>query len=143
MDESRFLSALKPYYEAFAEHDEDRRMELLVAAMTPDAEIWGPKRVFAGYEQISQKIAGFHQNWPGCRLVLATGLNIFLNSARLGGDIVGPDGAVRARGEALFELAQDGRIQRVIPFWEALPPLPTDWPRSLAAPPREASAGAA
>jgi hypothetical protein len=128
MEASPFLAALKPYYGAFAEHDPARRLALLQAAMTPDAEIWGPKRVFAGYEQISGKIEGFHQNWPGCRLVLATGLNVFLNSARIGGVILGPDGAVRARGEALIELATDGRIQRVIPFWEPLPPLPPDWP---------------
>ena len=134
MDELQFLSALKPYYEAFAEHDESQRMQLLRAAMTPDAEIWGPKRVFAGYEQISEKIDGFHQNWPDCRLVLASGLNIFLNSARLCGAIVGPDGDARARGDALIELAPDGRIQRVIPFWEALPALPASWPRELAAP---------
>jgi hypothetical protein len=134
MGESQFLSSLKPYYEAFAEHDDNRRLQLLRAAMTSDAEIWGPKRVFAGYEQISEKIAGFHQNWPGCRLVLASGLNIFLNSARLCGAIVGPDGEVRARGDALIELAPDGRIRRVIPFWEALPALPASWPRTLAAP---------
>ena len=53
--------------------------------------------MFTGYEQISEKIAGFHRNWPGCRLVLAAGVNIFLNSARIGGVIVGPDDAVRAR----------------------------------------------
>lgn len=134
MDESQFLRALKPYYEAFAEHDREQRLQLLRTAMTPDAEIWGPKRVFAGYDQISEKIDGFHSNWPGCRLLLATGLNIFLNSARIGGVIAGPDGAVRARGHALIELAADGRIQRVIPFWDALPPLPPDWPRHLAAP---------
>jgi hypothetical protein len=134
VDESQFLRALKPYYEAFAEHDRELRLDLLRTAMTPDAEIWGPKRVFAGYEQISEKIDGFHRNWPGCRLLLATGLNIFLNSARIGGVIAGPDGAVRAQGHALIELAADGRIQRVIPFWDALPPLPQDWPRHLAAP---------
>ncbi len=134
MDESQFLNALKPYYEAFAETDQRRRLQFLKAAMTEDAEIWGPKRVFAGHEQISEKIAGFHQNWPGCRLVLATGLNIFLNSARIGGAIVGADGAIRATGDALVELAPDGRIQRVIPFWDALPPIPTAWPRALAAP---------
>jgi hypothetical protein len=132
MDESQFLAALKPYYQAFAEHDHAIRLQLLQAAMTPDAEIWGPKRVFAGHGQISEKIDGFHRNWPGCRLVLGTGLNIFLNSARIAGAIVGPDGAVRAWGEALIELAPDGRIQRVIPFWEALPPLPADWPAELA-----------
>lgn len=134
MDSAPFLAALRPYYAAFAEHDPARRLHLLQAAMTPDAEIWGPKRVFAGHAQISEKIEGFHQNWPGCRLVLATGLNVFLNSARIGGVILGPDGAVHARGEALVELADDGRIRRVIPFWEPLPPLPLDWPAEFAPP---------
>ena len=142
MDESQFLSVLKPYYEAFGEQEESNRLRLLRAAMTPEAEIWGPKRVFAGYEQISEKIVGFHRNWPGCRLVLDTGLNIFLNSARIGGVIMGPDEAVRARGEALVELAPDGRIQRVIPFWEALPPLPASWPRELAGPARQGNSTA-
>jgi hypothetical protein len=100
MLESLFLGALKLYYEAFAAEDEEMRLELLRRAMTPNAEIWGPKRVFAGYEEISAKIAGFHENWPGCRLALGTGLNIFLNSARIGGGIAAQDGNVRSRGEA-------------------------------------------
>ena len=127
VDESMFLRALTPYFKAFAEHDQTARLLLLQRAMTPDAEIWGPLRLFAGYQQISEKISGFHQNSLGCRLVLATGLNTFLNSARIGCAILGPKGEIRARGEALIELAPDGRIQRVIPFWEALPPLPTAW----------------
>ena len=134
MDEAAFLRALQPYYEAFAESDRERRLQYLSAAMTPDAEIWGPKRVFVGYEQISEKIAGFHKNWAGCRLVLTTGLNIFLNVARLGGAIVGPDGVVLANGDAVIELAADGRIKRVIPFWDVLPPLPAEWPERLAPP---------
>ena len=142
MDESQFLASLKPYYEAFAERDEKTRLALLRTAMTPEAEIWGPKQVFAGYEQISGKISGFHKNWPGCRLVLDTGLNIFLNSARIGGSIVGSDGTVRARGEALVELDSDGRIERVIPFWEPLPPLPTSWPEELAGPCRHGPSAA-
>ena len=78
MNESQFLRVLEPYYEAFAEHDEGLRLELLRVAMTPDAEIWGPIRMFAGYAQISEKISGFHRNWPSCRMVLDRGLNIFL-----------------------------------------------------------------
>jgi hypothetical protein len=140
MDESQFLRAFEPYYEAFAEYDETRRLQLLRQAMTPDAEIWGPKRLFAGYEQISEKIRGFHETWPGHRLVLDTGLNIFQNSARVGGAILGPDGDVRARGEAVIELAADGRIQRVLPFWEPLPPLPASWPSALAGPCRPGGA---
>ena len=132
MDTQRFLAALMPYHEAFAETDRSRRLALLALAMTPSAEIWGPKRVFVGYEQISAKIEGFHQNWPQCRLVLTSGLNVFQNAARLGGAIIGPHGAILASGQAVIELADDGRIQRVIPFWETLPPIPPEWPSHFA-----------
>ena len=93
--------------------------------------------MFAGYWQISEKIVGFRANWPGCRLVLDTGLSIFLNSARIGGAFVGRDEVVCAMGEARVELAPDRRIQRVIPFWEKPPPLPASWPRELAEPARQ------
>ena len=120
------------YHEAFAERDATRRLELLARSMTPNADIWGPKRVFAGYQAISEKIEGFHENWPECRLALTTCFNTFLNTAHLGVAIIGPDGAVRASGSSVIELAGDGRIQRVLPLWEALPPLPAGWPERFA-----------
>src|SRR5438876_2696278 len=49
VDEQTFLRAFVVYHEAFAEHEPARRLELLASSMTPDAQIWGPKRVFAGY----------------------------------------------------------------------------------------------
>ena len=133
MESSAFLTPLQVYLEAFAEVRPARRVELLTRCMIPEAEIWGPNRVFAGYEQISGKIAGFHANWPECRLVLTAGPNCFLNIARFGKAIVGPDGAIRASGHSVMEIAQDGRIARVVPFWEDLPPLPESWPEHLAA----------
>ena len=84
MEHQALLKTLIAYHEAFAERDAVRRMELLSRSMTPNAEIWGPKRVFAGYEAISEKIEGFHRNWPECRLALTTGFNTFLNTAHLG-----------------------------------------------------------
>ena len=90
--------------------------------------------MFAGYRAISQKIATFHDNWPDGRLVLASGLNAFGNVARFANAIVHADGSVGARGRSVMELAADGRIDRVVPFWEALPPVPPSWPRHLAVP---------
>ena len=134
MEASAFLEPLKPYFAAFAERDSSRRVELLAQCMTPDAEIWGPNRLFSGYAEISGKIEGFHNNWRGCRLVLASGLNTFKNAARFGNAIVRADDSVLASGHTVVELAPDGRICRVLPFWEALPPLPDSWPGSLAVP---------
>ena len=64
LEHQALLKTLIAYHEAFAEPDPARRLELLGHSMTPDAEIWGPKRVFAGYEAISEKIERFHGNFP-------------------------------------------------------------------------------
>jgi hypothetical protein len=126
--------ALKIYFTAFAEQDHSRRLALLAQCLTEEAEIWGPKRVFKGYESISEKIESFHARMPGARLVLASGINIFLNNARFAIAIVGADESTIAKGEAVNEFAEDGRIFRVLPFWEALPPMPESWPNHLARP---------
>ena len=135
VDASAFFGILTVYLEAFAEHDPVHRCELLACCLTADREIWGPNRMFVGYTAISEKIAAFHVNWPNCRLVLATGITTFENVVRLGNAIVGPDGSVRARGQTMFALAPDGRIRRVIPFWDAqLPSLPEAWPAHFSVP---------
>ena len=91
--------------------------------------------MFVGRDAISDKIAAFHVNWPDCRLVLATGITSFDNVVRLGNAIVRPDNSVLARGQTIFALARDGRIHRVVPFWEAkLPSLPESWPAHLGVP---------
>ena len=135
MNTSAILETLAVFYGAFAEYDAERREQMLARCLTPDAELWGHSRVFAGYAAISEKIVGFHNNFPDCRLVLASGLFVFENILRLRGAIVGPDGSVIARSESVKEFANDGRIHRVVPLWEMeLPPLPDGWPEHLAVP---------
>jgi len=135
MNTLAILEVLAINLEAFAEHDASRRARMLARCFTPDAEIWGHSQVFAGYAAISEKIAGFHNNFPDCRLVLASGLFAFENIVRFGTAIIGPDGSVMARGETVMELADDGRIHRVVPLWDMeLPPLPNGWAKHLAVP---------
>jgi len=132
MDLSLFEKALMVFFEAFAENDKTQRMILLSRCMTEVGEIWGPDRLFKGYEAISEKIEGFHSRMPGAHLVLASGLNTFLNIARYKVAIVNGDGSTRSVGDNFIEMAECGRIFRVFPFWEAVPPLPSSWPRHLA-----------
>jgi hypothetical protein len=110
VDLSSFLETNRIYFEAFAETDADLRAELLARCLTEDAEIWGPDRLFSGYAAISEKIAAFHRNWPGCRLTMASGIVSFENFVRFAVAIVGPDDSVLATGENVSELASDGRI---------------------------------
>ena len=136
MNPSALLEVLQVYFEAFAEHDSIRRGELLAQSLTPDCAIWGHSHVFAGYAAISEKIAGFHMNFPDCRLVLASGLMTFDNIVRSANAIVRRDGSVVAHGESVSEIAPDGRLCRIVPLWETnLPPMPGTWPAHLAVQP--------
>ena len=128
-----FLHVLRRYAEAFVERNPESRLALLAQALAPNAEIWGPSRVFAGYAEIDEKIVGFQRNWPDCSLVLAGGLITFRNTCHFPNAIAGPDGTVRAAGHSVVELAIDGRIQRVLAFWGTHPALPQSWPRKFAA----------
>lgn len=128
MEASAFFRALRPYLDAFVEHDSARRLVLLEEGLTPNAEIWGPQRVFAGYAEVSEKIDGFHRNWPNCSLVLASGMVCFKNTGHFAKAIVDAEGSVLASGHSVMELAQDGRISRVLAFWGPPPPLPQSWP---------------
>ena len=133
MNTAKLLKVLEVYFEAFAEYDPIRRGELLAQCLTPDCAIWGHSHVYAGYVAISEKIAGFHTNFPDCRLVLASGLMTFDNIVRSANAIVRRDGSVVARGESVSEISADGRLCRIVPLWETnLPPLPESWPAHLA-----------
>src|SRR5690242_958258 len=87
---SAVLEVLKIYMEAFAEHEAARREQMLTRCLTADAEIWGHSHVFAGYVAISEKITGFHRNFPDCRLTLASGLFAFENIVRFATAIIDP-----------------------------------------------------
>lgn len=131
MERAIVEKTLKVYFTAFATQDRSHRLALLAQCLTEKAEIWGPQMVYSGYDSISAKIAEFQARMPGARLILASGINIFCINARFAVAIVGTDGANIAQGEAVTEFAEDGRIFRVLPFWEALPPIPDAWPIHL------------
>lgn len=132
MDTAKLLALLEVYFEAFAEHDPIRRGELLARCLTPDCAIWGHSHIYAGYVAISEKIAGFHANFPDCRLVLASGVMTFDNIVRSANAIVRRDGSVVAHGESVAEISADGRLRRIVPLWETkLPPMPESWPTHL------------
>ena len=133
MNTAKLLEVLEVYFEAFAEHDPIRRGELLAQCLTSDCAIWGHSQVYAGHVAISEKIAGFHTNFPDCRFVLASGLMTFDNIVRSANAIVRRDGSVVARCETVSEIAPDERLCRIVPLWETnLPPLPESWPAHLA-----------
>ena len=131
MEATSFLLPLRPYLEAFVEYDAAARLDLLTRGLTPEAEICGPNRIFKGYAEISEKISGFHKNWPQCRLVIQGGVISFGSCGHVAKAIVDAAGSVLASGHSVVELAPDGRIKKVLAFWGPPPRLPASWPSAL------------
>ena len=138
MEAASFFRPLAPYLDAFVEQDASRRLTLLEQGLVPNAEICGPTRIFAGYAEISEKIEGFHKNWPNCRLVVASGIACFSNAGHFAKAIVSADGSILASGHSVVELAADGRIGRVLAFWGPAPAIPESWPERLSVPTKPA-----
>jgi hypothetical protein len=61
---SVLAETLRVYFAAFAEPNRAHRKQLLSRCLTQDAEIWGPRYLFKGYESISDKIDGFQSRMP-------------------------------------------------------------------------------
>ena len=131
MEESQFLNALKPYYEAFAETDQRKRLELLRIAMMEDAEIGAQSACSLAMSRSRRRSRAF-TNGPGAGWSLPQARTSSCNSARIGGAIVGAERRAYAqRATRLSSRRRIGRIQRVIPFFGMRDPrLPTAWPRA-------------
>lgn len=121
---------VKAYAQVWAEPDRARRLSLLVASMTPDAEILGPGYHYKGHDHISREVERFHREQPGVRAVLASGLDVHHNLVRFAFAIVQPDGSVSSEGVDVLVLA-DGHIARVYTFFGPLPSVPSSWPAEL------------
>lgn len=111
------------YGAAWAEHDEDSRRKLLEEAWADDGVYCDPTAKVEGRDALVAHIAGFHQQFPGARLDLASGVDEHDGWLRFAWKLVGSDGATVMDGFDVGELAPDGRLQRIVGFFGPFPPL--------------------
>jgi hypothetical protein len=116
------------YAALWSEPDEPRQRELMERSLTPEAQIFGPGYQFTGHSAIAAEVQRFHKEYAGTRAVLASGIDSHHNIARFAVAIVQPDGSIPHEGEDIAFFATDGRIEKVLTFWGALPAIPASWP---------------
>jgi hypothetical protein len=109
------------YDRAWREHDPGERMRLLRAALTEDAELLSPQGRWAGRAAIAEWIGGFAERVPGSAVTVSTGIDEHNGVARYGWTITGPDGARVLDGTDVCDIADDGRLRRVVMFFGPVP----------------------
>ena len=112
---------VQAYGEAWNTPDEARRRELLDKAWADDGLYVDPVSEGRGRDALMEIIAGFHAQSPGARIDLTSGIDQHHNQIRFAWSFVTPDGKTAIEGIDAGELAQDGRIARIVGFWGAPP----------------------
>ncbi len=106
---------------AWNEDDPERRWELVTRSLAEGIEIFGPGAELHGHADVLAAIAAFRGETPPRRTVLTSPVEAHHRFGRYAFAIEIEDGAVLLRGIDVLELGPDGRLVRVVSFFEDTP----------------------
>jgi hypothetical protein len=115
-------TAVKNYTSAWNERDDTKRRRLLEQSVTYDVFWQDPLGQANDLESLSRYIGQFFERVPGVRLDLTSGISQHHNHICYTWKLVDEKGGRTIDGRDFGELAPDGRLARVIGFFEPLPP---------------------
>lgn len=98
--------------------DAGERADLVARHWTPDARMSDPLFDVSGHAGLIGIFAHFHDAYPGCAFRRVGGHAAHHDTARWAWEMIGPDGAIVLAGTDVATLADDGRLDRVIGFFD-------------------------
>lgn len=105
------------YLTAYGEPDRDQRATLIASAFAEHGELIDPPLTGAGHDGIAAMAEAVQQQFAGHRFRRTSAIDTHHGHLRYAWELVGPDGAVAVTGLDVVELAEDGRLQRVVGFF--------------------------
>lgn len=109
------------YGEAWNETDAAMRAALLELSFSADGTYEDPQSRYEGREALLEGIGAFQARNPGARIELASGVDAHHGRLRFRWKIIGADGHVVTEGMDYGELAEDGRLQKIVGFFGPFP----------------------
>jgi len=111
------------YMAAWNEADEGKRRRLLEKAWADDGAYTDPQSDVAGREALVELIGGMHGQMPGARIDVRSKTDLHHNKLRFAWRFVSGDGSMTIDGIDFGELADDGRLAKIVGFWGQPPAL--------------------
>jgi hypothetical protein len=112
---------IQTYVDAWNEPDEATRRGLLGRSWADDGTDTDPSVHVEGRDALVRYSGKFTERWPGAEIVLSSGIDQHHNMLRFAWRAVGRDGRTLREGIDVGELADDGRLRRVVGFFGPLP----------------------
>lgn len=107
------------YIAAWNEEDEAKRAELIAKCWSESGTYTDPLADVRGRDGLSELIKGFHQQMPGARIAVTTGIDQHHNEIRFGWAL---QGGQNIEGIDVGTLDGDGKLTRIVGFWGVNPP---------------------
>jgi hypothetical protein len=104
--------------------DEEQRRELADKALTEDTVLLYPIFEARGRGEAVATGERFQQDMPGVQIVMRSGVEHHHGWVRVAWCMVHADGSAGPDGQSIGELADDGRLRKVIGFRNPLPTTP-------------------
>lgn len=114
-------NVMRAYVDLWNATDEGERRRLAEEVLTEDAALIYPTIEAHGRADIVAALGRFQEQMPGARFEETSGVEQHHGRLRASWRLFGADGTARLDGEDVGELAEDGRLRRVIGFHDPLP----------------------
>ena len=111
------------YMAAWNETDEGKRRRLLEVAWADDGTYTDPQSDVAGREALVALIGGMHAQMPGARIDVTSKTDAHHDKLRFAWRFASGDGSMTVEGIDFGELAEDGRLRKIVGFWGEPPAL--------------------
>lgn len=109
------------YFTLWTEPDAARRQDLIAQTFTEDVSYVTPQFAVQGHAGIANMAKELGEHLVGYRFLRASDVEAHNDRARVGWEVIPPEGAVRfAAGVNFCEFAPDGRISAIAGFTDFL-----------------------
>ena len=109
------------YGDAWNEPDRDKRRELLEQAWADDGAFVDPERTVVGRDALMDLIDDFQNEKPWARMEFTSEPEEHQGSLRITWALVQADGTRVEEGVDFGEVAEDGRLRKIVTFFGLLP----------------------
>ncbi len=111
------ITLIDTHLESLAESDAERRRRLIAATWASDGRMIDPPLDGTGHDGITVMAEAMQAQFPGSRFRRCTVIDTHHGFARYGWELVAPDGSVALTGTDIAEVADEGRLARVVGFF--------------------------
>lgn len=109
------------FFTFWSEPDPTRRQDLIAQTFTEEVRYVTPQFTVLGHDGIEGLVNELSSHLPGYRFLRAGEIDAHNDRARVGWEVVPPQGAVRfAGGVNFYEVAPDGRLSTITGFTDFL-----------------------